>query len=102
MHGNTLTQITIGAWRRYRRMEKMLQMKFSDIEEAREYVLLDKVTDLPLSTQALYLHVILNGIFERGEVLNIKTLARTIGASSGDIQLLTDKEFYKEVKGEDK
>lgn len=80
----------------------MLQMKFSDIEEAREYVLLDKVTDLPLSTQALYLHVILNGIFERGEVLNIKTLARTIGASSGDIQLLTDKEFYKEVKGEDK
>lgn len=80
----------------------MLQMKFSDIEEIREYVLLDKVTDLPLSTQALYLHVILNGVFERGEVLNIKTLARTIGASSGDIQLLTDKEFYKEVKGEDK
>lgn len=77
----------------------MFQMKFSDIEEAREYVLLDKVTDLPLSTQALYLHVILNGIFECGEVLNIKTLARTIGASEGDIKLLTDEKFYKEVKG---
>ncbi|MCP9067488.1 hypothetical protein [Streptococcus parasanguinis] len=77
----------------------MFQMKFSDIEEAREYVLLDKVTDLPLSTQALYLHVILNGIFECGEILNIKTLARTIGASKGDIKLLTDEKFYKQVKG---
>ena len=77
----------------------MFQMKFSDIEEAREYVLLDKVTDLPLSTQALYLHVILNGIFERGEVLNIKVLARAIGASDGDIKLLTDEKFYKQVKG---
>lgn len=77
----------------------MFQMKFSDIEEAREYVLLDKVTDLPLSTQALYLHVILNGIFECGEILNIKTLARTIGASEGDIKLLTDEKFYKQVKG---
>ena len=74
-------------------------MKFSDIEEAREYVLLDEVTDLPLSTQALYLHVILNGIFERGEVLNIKVLARAIGASDGDIKLLTDEKFYKQVKG---
>lgn len=77
----------------------MFQMKFSDIEEAREYVLLDKVTDLPLRTQALYLHVILNGVFECGEVLNIKTLARTIGASDGDIKLLTDEKFYKQVKG---
>lgn len=77
----------------------MIQMIFSDIEEAREYVLLDKVTGLPLSTQALYLHVILNGIFECGDVLNIKSLARAIGASDGDIKLLTDEEFYKEVKG---
>lgn len=77
----------------------MFQLKFSDIEEAREYVLLDNVTDLPLSKQALYLHAILNGVFERGEILNIKTLARTIGASDGDIKLLTDEEFYKEVKG---
>ena len=77
----------------------MFQMKFSDIEEAREYVLLDKVTDLPLSTQALYLHVILNGIFECGKVLNIKALARAIGASDGDIKLLTDEKFYKQVKG---
>ena len=45
----------------------MFQLKFSDIEEAREYVLLDRVTDLPLSTQALYLHVILNGIFGCGK-----------------------------------
>ena len=34
----------------------MFQMKFDDIEEARERVLTDKVTALPLSTQALYLH----------------------------------------------
>lgn len=77
----------------------MFQMKFSDIEEAREYALLDKVTDLPLSTQALYLHVILNGVFECGEILNIKALARAIGASDGDIKLLTDEKFYKQVKG---
>lgn len=77
----------------------MFQMKFSDIEEAREYALLDKVTELPLSTQALFLHVILNGIFEHEKILNIKTLSRTIGASDGDIKLLTDEKFYKEVKG---
>ena len=82
MHASTHTQITIGVW-----------------QKPRKYVLLDKATDLPLSTQALYLHVILNGIFEYGEVLNIKTLARTIGASEGDIKLLTDEKFYKEVKG---
>lgn len=40
----------------------MFQMKFDDIEEARERVLTDKVTALPLSTQALYLHIIFNGI----------------------------------------
>lgn len=80
----------------------MFQMKFSDIEEIRDYVLLDKVTDLPLSTQALYLHAILNGIFERGEILNIRVLARAIGASEDDIKLLIDEDFYKEVKGEDK
>lgn len=77
----------------------MLQLKFSDIEEAREYALLDKVTNLPLSTQALFLHVILNGIFEHGKILNIKVLARAIGASEGDIKLLTDEKFYKKVKG---
>lgn len=39
----------------------MIQMQFDDIEEAREYVLSDKVTDLPLSTQALYMHIVLDG-----------------------------------------
>ncbi len=33
-------------------------MKFDDIEEARERVLTDKVTVLPLSTNKLYLHII--------------------------------------------
>lgn len=80
----------------------MFRMKLSDIEEIRDCVLLDKVTDLPLSTQALYLHAILNGIFERGEILNIRVLARAIGASEDDIKLLIDEDFYKEVKGEDK
>lgn len=80
----------------------MFQMKFDDIEEARERVLTDKVTALPLSTQALYLHIIFNGIFYGQKILNIKALARAIGASDVDIQLLTDEEFYKEVKGENK
>lgn len=77
----------------------MIQMQFDDIEEAREYVLSDKVTDLPLSTQALYMHIVFNGVFYGEKILNIKTLARAIGASEGDIKLLTDEKFYKEVKG---
>lgn len=83
----------------------MIQMQFDDIEEAREYVLSDKVTDLPLNTQALYMHIVFNGVFYGEKILNIKTLARAIGASEGDIKLLTDEKFYKEVKvvaGEDK
>lgn len=80
----------------------MIQMNFYDIEEARNYVLSDKVTDLPLSTQALYMHIVFNGFFYGEKVLNIKTLARAIGASEGDIKLLTDENFYEEVKGEDK
>lgn len=77
----------------------MIQMQFDDIEEAREYVLSDKVTDLPLSTQALYMHIVFNGVFYGEKILNIKTLARAIGVSEGDIKLLTDEKFYKEVKG---
>lgn len=77
----------------------MIQMQFDDIEEAREYVLSDKVTDLPLSTQALYMHIVFNGVFYGESILNIKSLARAIGASEGDIKLLTDEKFYKEVKG---
>lgn len=77
----------------------MIQMQFDDIEEAREYVLSDKVTDLPLSTQALYMHIVFNGVFYGEKILNIKTLARAIGVSDGDIKLLTDEKFYKEVKG---
>lgn len=83
----------------------MIQMQFDDIEEAREYVLSDKVTDLPLSTQALYMHIVFNGVFYGEEILNIKSIARAIGASDGDIKLLTDEMFYREVKeaaGEDK
>lgn len=77
----------------------MFQMKFDDIEKAREYALSDKVVSLPLSTQALYMHIVFNGMFEGEKILNIKALARAIGASDGDIKLLTDEKFYKEVKG---
>ena len=77
----------------------MFQMRFSNIEDAKEYVLSDEVTGLPLSTQALYLQIILNGMFKEEKVLNIKSLARAIGASVGDVRLLTDEKFYKEVKG---
>ena len=81
----------------------MFKFRFDDVEEARSYVLTDKVTGLPLSTQALYLHIIFNGIFDEDEnITNIKALARSIGASEGDIQLLTDEEFYREIKGEDR
>lgn len=77
----------------------MFQMRFGNIEDAKKYVLSDEVTGLPLSAQALYLQIILNGIFKEEKVLNIKSLARAIGASAGDVRLLTDEKFYKEVKG---
>lgn len=77
----------------------MFQLRFDSIEEASEYTLSDKVVSLPLSTQALFLHIVLNGMFDEEKVLNIKALARAIGASEGDIRLLTDEKFYKEVKG---
>lgn len=78
----------------------MFQMTFYNVEEAKNYILTDKVTNLPLSTQALYLHILFNGQFDKdGNITNLKTLARTVGASDGDIQLLTDEKFYKEVKG---
>lgn len=81
----------------------MLQLKFDNLIQAKGRVLNDKVCDLPLSTQALYLHVVFNGIFDKkGNITNIKALARAIGASAGDIQLLTDEEFYREIKGEDR
>nr|DAU75620.1 MAG TPA: hypothetical protein [Caudoviricetes sp.] len=81
----------------------MLQLKFDNLIQAKGRVLNDKVCDLPLSTQALYLHAIFNGTFDKeGNITNIKALARAIGASAGDIQLLTDEEFYREIKGEDR
>jgi len=81
----------------------MFELLFDDTEELRKYIQSDKVTGLPLSAQALYLHVLINGIFDKdGNVTNIKSLARTIGASVGDIQLLTDEDYYREIKGEDR
>lgn len=72
----------------------MFELRFDEVEEARNYVLSDKVTSLPLSTQALYLHIIFNGIFdEDGNIMNIKALARAIGASEGDVKYLTDKKY---------
>ena len=81
----------------------MFELYFDDMEKLRTYIQSDKVTGLPLSTQALYFHVIINGIFDKdGNITNIKALARTIGASEGDIQLLTDEDYYREIKGEDR
>ena len=72
----------------------MFELRFDEVEEARNYVLSDKVTSLPLSTQALYLHIIFNGNFdEDGNIMNIKALARAIGASEGDVKYLTDKKY---------
>lgn len=70
----------------------MFELRFDELEEVRNYVLTDKVTELPLSTQALYLHSIFNGIFDKdGKIANIKALARAIGASEGDVKYLTNK-----------
>ena len=81
----------------------MFELRFDDVEELRNYIQSDKVTGLPLSTQALYLHVLLNGIFDEDDnIINIKALARAIGASAGDIQLLIDEDYYREIKGEDR
>ena len=81
----------------------MFELRFDDLEELRNCIQSDKITVLPLSTQALYLHVLLNGIFDEDDnIINIKTLARAIGASEGDIQLLTDEDYYREIKGENR
>lgn len=81
----------------------MFELYFDDIEKLRIYIQSDKVTGLPLSTQALYFHVIINGIFDKDKnITNIKTLAKTIGASDGDIKLLIDEDYYREIKGEDR
>ena len=81
----------------------MFKLVFDDPKELRNYIQSDKVTGLPLSTQALYFHAIVNGIFDKDDnITNIKALARAIGASEGDIQLLTDEDYYREIKGEDR
>ena len=50
----------------------MLQLKFDNLIQAKGRVLNDKVCDLPLSTQALYLHAIFNGTFDKeGNITNI-------------------------------
>lgn len=81
----------------------MFELRFDEVEELRKYIQSDKVTGLPLSTQALYLHAIINGIFDKdGNITNIKALARAIGASVGDVQILTDEDYYREIKGENR
>ena len=81
----------------------MFELLFDDTEELRKYIQSDKVTSLPLSAQALYLHALINGIFDKdGNITNIKALARAIGASVGDVQILTDEDYYREIKGENR
>ena len=97
-------KITFPKWNRTtKRRKAMFELRFDDVEELRKYIQSDKVTGLPLSAQALYLHVLINGIFDKdGNVTNIKALARSIGASVGDIQILTDEDYYREIKGENR
>lgn len=76
----------------------MLQLKFDNLDQAKERILSNEVCRLPLSVQALYLHVVFNGTFdEEGNITNIKALARAIGASDGDIKTLINEEFYRIV-----
>lgn len=76
----------------------MLHFKFNSNEELRKYVLSDVITCLPLSAQALYLQVVINGtVDDKGKVSNIITLANAIGASEGDIDILMDVDYYYEV-----
>ena len=76
----------------------MLQFKFKSNDELRKYVLSDIVTCMPLSAQALYLQVVINGIVDdKGKISNIITLAKAIGASEKDIDILMDIDYYYEV-----
>ena len=76
----------------------MLPFKFENNEELRRYILSDIVTCMPLSAQALYLQVVINGtVDDKGEVSNIITLAKAIGASTKDIDILKDIDYYYEV-----
>lgn len=76
----------------------MLHFKFKNNDELRKYVLSDIVTCMPLGAQALYLQVVINGTFDdKGEVSNIITLANAIGASTEDIDILKDIDYYYEV-----
>ena len=76
----------------------MLPFKFENNEELRRYVLSDIITCMPLSAQALYLQVVINGtVDDKGEVSNIITLAKAIGASTEDIDILKDIDYYYEV-----
>lgn len=76
----------------------MLQLKFTDLNQAKEKAASEEVRRLPLSAQALYFHVVFNGTFdEDGNVTNIEELAEAIGASSADVKTLTDEGFYRIV-----
>nr|DAV27089.1 MAG TPA: replication initiator protein [Caudoviricetes sp.] len=81
----------------------MIQLKFNTLYQAKEKALTDEVCSLPLSAQALYLHILFNGMFDKdGNITNIKTLAKAIGASTGDVRMLTDEKFNREIKGENR
>ena len=76
----------------------MIQFKFKNNEELRKYILSDIVTCMPLGAQALYLQTVINGVVDdKGEILNIITLAKAIGASKEDVEILTDIDYYYEV-----
>lgn len=52
----------------------------------------DMFMDLPLSSQALYLHLIMNAD-DDGFLGNAKTVLRMVGASNDDFKLLIAKQF---------
>lgn len=58
----------------------------------------DKFLDMPLSTQALYLHLLLRAN-DIGFINNPKSIMRQCRASEVDFNLLIEKQFLREEVG---
>ena len=62
-----------------------------------EILAIDRFADMPLSAQALYLHIAARAN-EEGFAVGINSIARMIGATKEDIEMLENKEFIFPVE----
>ena len=58
----------------------------------------DTFTDMPLSTQALFFHLLINA--KNGKLSHAKAITRSVGASKVDLELLYDRSFIDDIEDE--